>query len=142
MLKELLVGIRDNIVLPILAFATIGLVAITLLWCFVTPFSLMNHASNRADLSQVDKIITIYEEEYKRTLSDILGIEEGISFRFNSDTPIKSVIDNRVRISEKLIESKIAKNKILAKILTRCNCPFALTVYFFDSVTCDAYRRM
>ena len=142
MLKELFEGIRDNIVLPILAFAMIGLVAITLLWCLVTPFSFMNHASNRADLSQVDKIITIYEEEYSKTLSDILGIKEGISFRFNSDTPIKSVIDNRVRISEKLIESKIAKNKILAKILTRCNGPFALTVSFFDSVTCDAYRRM
>lgn len=142
MFKETLANIRDSILLPLLVFATVATLALTLLWTAVTPFSWIHHARDRAELSQIDSIIAVYEEEYTKTIKDILLVKEGSNIRFNADTPVASLIENRVAISSKLIESKLEKNRILTSIISRCNSPFGLTVYFFDNKDCSEYRTM
>lgn len=112
-----------------------------LLYLPLTFGSWIRHSNDVAELTQVDAVISIYEEEYGRAATEIAGYTEGSAeFRLNADSPVASLVQARVKISNKLVAEKAYKHDILSSIISRCVGPFRFTVAMFDNVTCETYR--
>ena len=101
------------------------------------------HASDRADLSQIDRQIVIVSEQYEKAKETIGSLNEGeVQFRMNADSPVASLVKSQMEIANRLTGIRIKKTTILAGIVSRCNGPWRPVVWAFDDVTCAEYRKM
>lgn len=101
------------------------------------------HAHDRAALNQIAAVIAINQEEYDKASIRVSKLEEGgTTFRLNADTPVASMVTAQLTFAERLVEAKVKKTKLLVKIISRCNGPWAPVVWVTDDVTCAEYRKM
>lgn len=114
-----------------------GLYAITLF------FSLLWHARDTANLTQIDRRIAIYQVEYDKASELLSALREGTAqFRMNQDSPVNAVAAGQIEVAGKLVDVKTQKLNLQRDIIDRCNGPWALTVLMFDDKTCDHYRGL
>ena len=115
----------------------------TILYLPTSGISWLIHAQDISNLSQIDKVIEINQEEYDKAAENIKAFKEGsANWRFNADKPVASMVDAQLVFAGKLVDAKTKKTKILADIISRCSGPWRPVVWVVDNVTCDEYRLM
>lgn len=133
---------KDFLVNTLLTFAVVAVIA-SILYTPTVFISWMWHASNTADLTQIDKVIAINQEEYDRAANQVSVLTEGdATFRMNQDTPVASMVTAQIEFADKLVKAKVKKASLIASIVSRCNGPWGVTVWMFDDVPCADYRKM
>lgn len=106
-------------------------------------FSWMRHASQTANLSQMNASIAIHQTEYDKASALLTNLNEGgTAFRLNADTPVASLVDAQVRLAKALVDVKVYRLEYIADISSRCRGPWAITVRLFDDITCATYKAM